>query len=957
MRIPTAQRIYRNSNQCFYYDYSKFASAKAEVCKRKQDRQGFLHVDSYRKEVFPTYRFVELYHGRLSTSVAVFVPPNRYTTQPFSQISEPNECSTYKRYVLLLGLAAGLVSLGSLWLYNLFEWCSGLQTFEYLKKTHQVFSPDESENKRQFSTGHDDDFDFKQRSSNYSKKVESIVDTQVDIDQYFDLHYIHYDRKLPSKSEEIFPRKCVTSTDIVITNNADHGVRSHLLWTSGSMNCPHYGSGSYKICTICWLNMPDCWLHGPTWSSLNCQFSSNQLWRNTNLLGLLVCLQLIYRAIYLACSSVTKQSNSTQTSPISTPNLINSEYSDCLHQLSNTPFKFDSESITAHTPLVTSTVNMTPISNCPLLEHSKIGFNPSKSDQSCYLLQSKLMSSFDINFKKTSLCDNQQNNNVKSLSTSIDNVLFPSMKNESTDQTSMNIKSSDKDFIVDPIATISTDQLLSKVIEILNPKQVDWLNNSPVGTSSSRSLIHRVHSDAVLDRKMSKSCKYLAKENDYTTRTTTNPPIYHRSRFHSSSNSSTLSCLNIDDNEGFEYDDIISIYANKDEVMRNINKNQMTIKHIHGDNNDEDDGDDVLIDENNEDIDDNILRQLDTLSSLLNNKSDNFFQGQSSEISSDLNKSTYIINAPDDVLISFSSPSSSPGINKNPNNLLPSSNSDAIKFTDLTQKTVVLTDELNKLGVTLDRLLYKLQANQIQLDQAEDNLDYMWYLRDNLDNNFSSNTSDCCSEFGLSDVEAEALLNDDGDVDLDENGSDDDEYKGTEDDYWSSHGRMTQSSTHPNDYCPIRGVSGYLFSSHGTLDSSHYSNLKIPSDIRNHSSNLDSGLEQSVMTCSESYAQMFSPMPEKHLENSLDHHFLYNRYLSNSHVFKNYSHSLPKYSRFKKRCSYSQRKRMCNSESNRFSTNVLPDSDGFLHPDLTFENDGPLKWSESMKVNSFYMES
>ncbi|VDP34852.1 unnamed protein product [Schistosoma mattheei] len=546
---------------------------------------------------------------------------------------------------------------------------------------------------------------------------------------------------------------------------------------------------------------------------------------------------------------------------------------------------------------------MTPISNCPLLEHSKIEFNSSKSDQSTYLLQSKLMSSFDINFKKTSLCDNQQNNNVKSLSTSIDNVLFPSMKNESTDQTSMNIKSSDKDFIVDPITTISTDQLLSKVIEILNPKQVDWLNNSPVGKSSSRSLIHRVHSDAVLDRKISKSCKYLAKENDYTTRTTTNPPIYHRSRFHSSSNSSTLSCLNIDDNEGFEYDDIISIYATKDE-------------------------------------------------------SDNFFQGQSSEISSDLNKSTYIANAPDDVLISFSSPSSSPGINKNPNNLLLSSNSDAIKFTDLTQKTVVLTDELNKLGVTLDRLLYKLQANQIQLDQAEDNLDYMWYLRDNLDNNFSSNTSDCCSEFGLSDVEAEALLNDDGDVDLDENGSDDNEYKGTDDDYWSSHGRMTQSSIHPNDYCPIRGVSGYLFSSHGTLDSSHYSNLKISSDICNHhSSNLDSGLEQSVMTCSESYAQMFSPMPEKHLENSLDHHFLYNRYLSNSQVFKNYSHSLSKYSRFKKRCSYSQRKRMCNSESNRFSTNVLPDSDGFLHPDLTFENDGPLKWSESMKVNSFYKES
>ncbi|XP_018651023.1 hypothetical protein Smp_197620 [Schistosoma mansoni] len=641
MRIPTAQRIYRNSNQCFYYDYSKFASAKVEFLKRKQDRSGYLYVDSFRKEILPTFRIVELRHGRLSTCVAVFVPPNRYTTRPFSQISESNECS---------------------------------------------------------------------------------------------------------------------------------------------------------------------------------------------------------------------------------------------------------ESITA------SNANITPISDYPFLEHSKIEFNPSKSDQSNHLLQSKLMSSYDINFMKTSLCDNQQNNNVKSLPTSIDNVLFPSMKNESTDQNSMNNKLSDKDFIVDPTITISTDQLLSKVIEFLNPKQVDWSNSSPVKKSSSRSLIHRVHSDAVLNRKISKSCKYLAKEHDYTTRTITNPPIYHRSRFHSSSSSSaSLSCLNIDDNEGFEYDDIISIYTTKDE-------------------------------------------------------SDNFFQGQSSEISSDLNKSTYITNKPDDVLISFSSPSSSPGINKHPNNLLPSSDSDAIKFTDLTQKTVVLTDELNKLGVTLDRLLYKLQANQIQLDQAEDNLDYMWYLRDNLDDNFPSNTSDCCSEFGSSDVEAEALLNDD--VDLDGNGSDDNEYKGTDNDYWSSHGRMTQSSTHPNDYYPVRGVSGYLFSSHGTLDSSLYSNLKIPSENCNyHSSNLDSGLEQSVMTCSESYAHMLSPMSEKHLENSLGHHFLYNRYLSNSQVFKNYSHSLSKYSRFKKRCSYSQRKRMCSSESNHFSTNVLPDSDGFLHPDLTFENDGPLKWSESMNMN------
>ncbi|CAH8496161.1 unnamed protein product [Schistosoma turkestanicum] len=944
MRIPTAQRIYRNSNQCFYYDYLKFAYANADFFKRRQDRHGFLHVIGHRKEGLPTFKFVELYHGGLSTSVAVFVSRNRSNARPLSQTSVPNECSRYKHYLILLGLAAGLVSLGSLWLYKVFERSSGLRTFESLEKTRQLFSPDESEIKRQYSSMHNDDCDFKQRTSSYSEETASLVDMQVDSDHYFDSYCIHADSELPLRSGENFPKKCITSAHNVTTNNVNYGVQSPYdsssLWISASMNCPHYVSGSYKICTICWLNMPDYWLHGPTWRSQNGQINSNQLSLNTGILGSLICLQLIYRAIYLARDSVIKQSSCTHTSPISASNAINSEYADSSQQLS-AALKFDNQSNKTLTPLITSPVNSTASSDYPLIEHNKTQFHNSKSDQSNCLLHSEVIGSYDINFKKTGICDNQQHNSAKSLSASIDSVLFPSMKDEHTDQTSMDIELPDKDFMLNCTTSMLTDQLFSKVIEFLDPRQVAWLDNSPVRKSS---LIHRVYSDSVLDKKTNKSLKYLSKRNYYTAQNTTDPSIYHRSRFHSisSSSSDSFSRLNTDDNEGLEYDDIISIYTIKDKVMNDNNHNQMNIKHYNrdGDNNkDEDDRND----EDSEDKDEHILQQLNTLSSLLNTRSDNYFQSQSSEILSDLNKSTHITNTPDHLLKSVSSSSSSPGINKNLNNFLPSSDSDTIKFTDLTQKTVVLTDELKKLSDTLDRLLYKLQANQIQLDQAEDNLDYMWYLRDNLVDNFSSNTSECSTGFGLSDIETKALLND---VDS-ENGSDVNEHKQT-DDYWSSHCRMTQSSTHPNDYYPpVHDISSYLSSSYGTLESSFHSDLRISNE--HHSSNLDSGLEQSIITCCESYCHMISSMPERYLKNSLDYHSSYTRYLSNSRIFKN--HSLSKHSRFKKRRSHARRKRLSTNENSYFSTNVLPDSDGFLHPDLTFENDGPLEWSETMNVN------
>ncbi|KAA3674487.1 uncharacterized protein DEA37_0006763 [Paragonimus westermani] len=61
------------------------------------------------------------------------------------------------------------------------------------------------------------------------------------------------------------------------------------------------------------------------------------------------------------------------------------------------------------------------------------------------------------------------------------------------------------------------------------------------------------------------------------------------------------------------------------------------------------------------------------------------------------------------------------------------SHGDGKHFVDLAQKATELSADLSYLEEVLDRLHYKLQATRIGLDHAEDNLDFVWHLRDNLE--------------------------------------------------------------------------------------------------------------------------------------------------------------------------------------------------------------------------------
>ncbi|THD27764.1 hypothetical protein D915_001427 [Fasciola hepatica] len=64
-----------------------------------------------------------------------------------------------------------------------------------------------------------------------------------------------------------------------------------------------------------------------------------------------------------------------------------------------------------------------------------------------------------------------------------------------------------------------------------------------------------------------------------------------------------------------------------------------------------------------------------------------------------------------------------------------------VPFTDLFQSASDITEDLQSLETVLDKLRYKLQANQIELEQAEDKLDYAWHLHDHLDGSIADSFS------------------------------------------------------------------------------------------------------------------------------------------------------------------------------------------------------------------------
>ncbi|CAH8621848.1 unnamed protein product [Dicrocoelium dendriticum] len=80
-----------------------------------------------------------------------------------------------------------------------------------------------------------------------------------------------------------------------------------------------------------------------------------------------------------------------------------------------------------------------------------------------------------------------------------------------------------------------------------------------------------------------------------------------------------------------------------------------------------------------------------------------------------------------------------------------------LPFTDLVKRAVDLSEDLNDLEQVLSRLQYKLAATKIGLDQAEDNLGYVWHLRDNLEITDTESITESYYGSQSSDSNAEAI--------------------------------------------------------------------------------------------------------------------------------------------------------------------------------------------------------
>ncbi|KAF8564996.1 hypothetical protein P879_07960 [Paragonimus westermani] len=279
------------------------------------------------------------------------------------------------------------------------------------------------------------------------------------------------------------------------------------------------------------------------------------------------------------------------------------------------------------------------------------------------------------------------------------------------------------------------------------------------------------------------------------------------------------------------------------------------------------------------------------------------------------------------------------------------SHGDGKHFVDLAQKATELSADLSYLEEVLDRLHYKLQATRIGLDHAEDNLDFVWHLRDNLEGGSDTDS------VGYSQC-----------------------YSGSQ----NSLDTSVSSETEPVPSCELLPPATTVF--HVDHPISHIDLSGLPScqpprdlspeSIQEHSvlcasvdrvsiplrasegcpnhlpvssvSEVDSGLEPSRSLCS---SLMITSLPAASLSDSL------------TTDCRRQLDQLPLQATRLRRSAkryYGSRKRFTVPsysadliEWNRMEVNeAVADADGFVYPELTFDKDGIIDWVGSVQVKS-----
>ncbi|KAF7231874.1 hypothetical protein EG68_05612 [Paragonimus skrjabini miyazakii] len=277
------------------------------------------------------------------------------------------------------------------------------------------------------------------------------------------------------------------------------------------------------------------------------------------------------------------------------------------------------------------------------------------------------------------------------------------------------------------------------------------------------------------------------------------------------------------------------------------------------------------------------------------------------------------------------------------------SHSECKHFVDLAQKATELSADLSYLEEVLDRLHYKLQATRIGLDHAEDNLDFVWHLRDNLEGGSDTDSvgySQCYSESQNSLNTSLSFATEPS----------------------PSRGPVPSTAVlfhadHPTGHVDLSGLpdcqsscdlSPEIIREHSVLCASVdqvstplYASVGCPSHLPITSvSEVDSGLEPSRSLCS---SLMVTSLPAASLSDSFTTDC--RRQLGQSPLQRT------RLRRSAKRY-YGSRKRFTAPsysadliEWNRMEGDeAVVDADGFVYPELTFDKDGIIDWVGSVQV-------
>lgn len=811
------------------YDYCKCKLSKYDYYTRDSIHRPLVTLDEPKREYLYGCKLSDMSNDPLDPPI-VFASASSFPVKINNFNHHNDDCLVrrHKGYILLLGLAAGLMSLGSLWLYGLLDGYTEeplLSNMRPVPTSMQDFFPETGIFAGSTACQYKDNLSA---VSDYQPIGENVALTTT-------MNNLRTTVKtLGTRSPFTDHIQCSHDSFVDSSTVNDYiSLKSRLLWIDASINCTHFSTGMNQLCLLCWLNMPDYWLFGPTLNGIYHSVYLGPFGITTHLFGFLLWMQLIYRALAMACALTSKFAIDIR------PTEDHNEHAErvCLEQQS------------VQSTLVTS--NQEPAS---ILNQTRSAGDGAPAPNIIYSPE-KLDSNFEL--PRASFIEGPLtiSDGFKNLLSITDQQLIRNFFEHPSNNMGLSSTVKCSSGLSPAVFTNDDDrQKLDISAGSLIAKALNFLPNE--GNDANELLVQG--RDPLLRHKR-KPCLCRTSPSFGAS---TSLPVYFRSDSLSSSSPpsshSSISRLISDAADGFEYDELISDYEHDSSAVCNdIDEEEKQLLHL-----------------------------LDALSTLLTRKSSGFRILDDSFCT--VNKRVSDHKAIDVCL------------NESPQKVI---------FAELVEKATTLTEDLNRLEILLDELIYKLQANQIQLEQAENNLDFIWYLRDNLEH--SSDGSDdleLALEYdtsALSPIDTERV------------------------DVPATPGLNTHCSSYLMEEAPLSNPSNF-------------------GQIGQFNKFLNSDLSQSLKAYSR-HGIMISSMPEGQLRDP-----------SNQTYGKLYSRSM-RYTVAKYVGSYRRSAHYTSEFPNngmdddrfryRYSTEVLPDSEGFLHPDFTFESDGIIDWAEPLVAN------